>query len=736
MASETTELTGVVDDIVYRNDDNGYTVMQVDSDNVLVSAVGIMPGLYVGDEVRLTGVMTTHPTYGEQLSVKAYERFAPSSSAAILKYLASRAIKGIGPRLAVRIVAKFGDRTLDVIENSPEELTAVSGISKEKAMMMSEEVKKTFGFRELMVYLANYDIRPEEGVRIWKKLGTQAQKLIGLNPYILCEDGIELPFERVEKLAEALGNDFDDELRIRAALVHILNHNTRNGYTCVPREKLVSTCADFTGCEGELVDEVVGKMLTEASLCGETRESNGMEFIFIPLYHRAETYAAARFQMLLRFPPQVIEDIDEKIKAVELDEGIRYAELQKTAIRSALSKGALILTGGPGTGKTTTLNAMIRILKENGETVFLAAPTGRAAQRMSEVTGCEAKTIHRLLEVEWSEDDRPVFRKNELNTLACDALVLDEVSMIDALLLDSLMRAFPLGCRLILVGDSDQLPSVGAGNVLSDLVSSGVIPTVALNEVFRQSMQSMIVANAHRINKGEAPLTNGKDGDFFFLRCGSESEVTNTVLDLCSSRLPKAYGYTVMNNIQVLSPTRIGALGTVDLNRGLQNRINPPDDSKTELVVNDRVLRVGDKVMQVRNNYNLSWSRSDGTLGEGVFNGDIGVLSAIDKKRREVIVTYDDKTAKYTFDDVPDLELAYCTTIHKSQGNEFDAVIIPLWRVPRPLLYRNLLYTAVTRAKKLLIIVGSPNELMYMINNNKRTLRYTMLKDLLVRGDM
>ena len=372
---------GVVDSVVFRNDNNGYTVLNVDIGDELVCAVGSMPGLDVGDEVKLTGVMKSHPTYGEQLSVTIYERFAPSSSAAILKYLSSRAIKGIGPRLAVRLVEKFGDRTLDVMENSPEELTIVNGISAEKAQDICEQVKKTFGFRELMLYLSKFELKPEESVRVWKKLGTQAQKLIELNPYVLCEEGINISFERADKCAELLNVEIDGKLRVRAALVHILNHNTLNGYTCAPREKLVSICANFTHCEVETVDRTIGEMVDDASLCSEVRQNDETEFIFLPLYHRAETYAAARFQMLLRFPPQIIDSVDERIAAIENDEGIKYAEMQKTAIHTALSQGVLVLTGGPGTGKTTTLNAIIKILKDNGEKVFLAAPTGRAAQR-------------------------------------------------------------------------------------------------------------------------------------------------------------------------------------------------------------------------------------------------------------------------------------------------------------------------------------------------------------------
>lgn len=734
MDNQSYEVQGVVDGIVYRNEDNGYTVMNIDDGDELVCAVGIMPGVDVGDEIRVTGELKNHPSYGEQIAVTMFERFAPSSSVAILKYLSSKAIKGVGPAMARRIVEKFGDESLEIMENSPEELTSIKGISKEKALDISEQLKKTFGFRELLIYLSKYDIRPEEAVRIWKKLGTGARKLIEANPYVLCEEGINISFERADEIAGEYENEIDSTLRIRAALVHILNHNTTNGFTCAPRNKLVSTCAGFTKNEEALIDDVISEMVTDASLYSDVRTSDGMEFIFLPIYHRAETYAAARLQMLLRFPPQIIEHIDEQISAVERDENIKYADLQKKAISMALSRGTLILTGGPGTGKTTTLNAIIRILKENGEKVFLAAPTGRAAQRMSEVTGCEAKTIHRLLEVEWSDDEKPAFRKNEQNLLTCNALVLDEVSMIDSLLLDSVMRAFPLGCRLILVGDIDQLPSVGAGNVLGDLISSGILPTVALNEVFRQSMKSLIITNAHLINKGEAPVTDRKDNDFFFLRCASETETMNTVIELCRSRLPKAYGFSLMSDIQVLSPSRIGAVGTNEMNRALQEAINPPDKAKTELIVNGRTLRAGDKVMQIKNNYNIPWEKTDGTMGEGVFNGDIGILDSIDRNRREVVVRFDDKTAKYTYDDVAELDLAYCTTVHKSQGNEFEAVIIPMWKSPRPLLYRNLLYTAVTRAKKLLIIVGRPEEMSEMIRNNKRTLRYTMLKEFLIRG--
>ncbi len=732
--SNVYEVTGIIDSIVYRNDSNGYTVLNIDAGEELVCAVGTMPGVDVGDEIKATGILKNHQTYGEQLSVNYFERCAPSSSAAILKYLSGGAIKGIGQRTAARIVEEFGDETLDVMENSPELLTRIKGITLDKAKKMSEDLKKTFGFRELLLYLKKYDITPEESVRIWKYLGIDAEKLIEENPYILCEEEIGISFKRADSIAIMQDKAADSDIRTRAAMIHILNHNTQNGHTCLPKDKLSQTCSGFTGTEPEKISNVLEAMITDSSVISDVRESDGREFIFLPAYHRAETYSAARLQMLLRFPPQIISDIEGQIKAIEETQNIKYAELQKEAIFKALTQGTLILTGGPGTGKTTTLNAIIKILKDNGEKVFLAAPTGRAAQRMSELTGCEAKTIHRLLEVEWTSTDRPVFKKNEQNTLSCDALILDEVSMIDAILLESVMKAFPLGCRLILVGDSDQLPSVGAGNVLGDLISSGILPTVTLNEIFRQSMQSLIVTNAHKINKGETPVIDVKNNDFFFLRCTSNQIMSNTIIELCKTRLPRTYGYSPTEDIQVLSPSRKGDLGTFELNKALQEAINPKADGKTEIIINQRILREGDKVMQYKNNYNIPWTRSDGVIGEGIFNGDIGTLIEVNKSNQKIKIRFEDKIATYTYEDIIDVDLAYCSTIHKSQGNEFEAVIIPMYNAPPQLLYRNLLYTAVTRAKKLLILVGKPEIMERMVSNNKRTLRYSGLKEFLLKG--
>ena len=497
----------------------------------------------------------------------------------------------------------------------------------------------------------------------------------------------------------------------------------------MPEDKLIKTTSGFLSIEEEKAQAVLEELLEENNLCKDTVRDRS--FIFLPDLYESENYIAARLKMMLRFPAPAFKDAQRQIEKIERANSIEYAAQQKAAIESALQKGLLVLTGGPGTGKTTTLNAIIEVLKNNGQKVLLAAPTGRAAQRMSELTGCEAKTIHRLLEVQWDKNDKPQFKKNEQHTLDCDALVLDELSMVDDELFESVLRALPMACRLILVGDSDQLPSVGAGNVLAELIASGVIPVVQLDRIFRQSEQSLIVTNAHHIVKGEFPVLNRRDSDFFFLQCRSMNEARDTILGLCSTRLPKSYGVSPINDIQVLTPGKKGVLGTFELNKALQSILNPKSEEKDEITFNNTVYRVGDKVMQVKNNYDILWTKYSGECGEGIFNGDIGIIESINKPQRMMRIKFDDRYANYDADCAVNLEHSYACTVHKSQGNEFEIVVMPVIKNPQLLFDRNLLYAAVTRANRMAILVGAAQTVEYMVNNNIRTLRYSGLAEFL-----
>ncbi len=729
---EMLQLCGTVEEIIYRNGTNGYTVMTVLSDGVTTTAVGMMSDVSIGDELKLIGNWKTHTNYGEQFAFEYYEQFMPSSSGSILKYLSSGAIKGIGRATARRLVDAFGEKTLEIIQNEPERLVEIKGISTEKARMLSAEVRKAFGMREVMLYLEKFHISTQEAVRIWKAFGAEAIHLIEQDPYILCENNVNVSFDRADAIAATLNKPADDQCRIRAGLIYIITYNSGNGHTCLPKEKLLSVTSTFLKLDEDKVREVLENLLLEGGLIPD--RIGEKDFVFLPALYRSESYAAELVAMMLQFPPDRITGVELALDTFEKEQHIQYATLQRRAIIEAMSGGLLILTGGPGTGKTTTLNAIIALYKQSGIKVSLAAPTGRAAQRMSEVTGCEAKTIHRLLEVEWNQNDRPVFKRNERNLLDCDALILDELSMVDVSLLEGVMRALPLGCRLVMVGDSDQLPSVGAGNVLGDLIASGKIPVVQLTEIFRQSMKSLIVTNAHRIVHGQMPEVTRTDSDFFFMTCPEREKIAATIVDLCSRRLPASYGYSAFSDIQVLCPGRKGELGVTDMNKRLQQVLNPQTNPRQELQLPVYTLRVGDKVMQTKNNYDLFWTKNDGTEGGGVYNGDIGVVEEINKAAKTACIRYDDRWVIYDSESLLDLELAYATTVHKSQGNEFTAVVMPMYYGPPQLYYRNLLYTAVTRAKKLLILVGNLSTLKAMVDNNKKTMRYSGLKEFLERS--
>lgn len=732
MEQELERLEGTVEDIIYLNEDNGYTVFEVSGGGVVTVVCGVVGELHAGESVVCRGRYENHATYGRQFHAQECETDMPKDLEAVYAFLASRSLPYIGARTADKIIDKFGAAALEVIANDPAQLTLIPGISADKADRIQQEFKRMFGMRELIAYLAQFEISPRRAMEVFRTFGPGAMQAIQQNPYLLCGEPLQLDFRHADSIAQYYQMAGDCAQRLEAALLRTLRHNAGNGHTCLPRAQLLETASNFIHQPPEKLAAALDSCIQTGKLA--VRMFDGTPYIYLPDLLAAEQDIADRLAMLTRRGKQTARNLDKNIQILELAQGFAYAPLQKEAIRKAMTENCLVLTGGPGTGKTTTLRAIITLLEGMGETVAIAAPTGRAAKRISELTGCEAKTIHRLLEVQWDEADAAVFARNEKNPLDADALVVDEVSMVDVLLFDSLLRALKSGCRLILVGDTDQLPAVGPGSVLHDLIDSGVLPVVQLTEVFRQAQESHIILNAHRIVSGQQPELSYKQGDFFFLRQTSPQGVTCTVLDLCARRLPDSYGYTVFNGLQVLCPGRKGELGTRELNRRLQELLNPPASEKNELTVEGVLLRIGDKVMHTRNNYDIGWTRDDGEFGSGVFNGDIGVLEQVDPRGESVAVRYDDRVALYSRQDAQDLELAYAATVHKSQGSEFEAVVVPLYHNQRQLCYRNLLYTAVTRAKSLLILVGSRDTIQEMVENNRKTLRYSGLRYFLLEA--
>lgn len=727
MTEQEEQLEGIIHALVYRHKESGFTVLELEAGDELVTVVGEAIDLAVGEEIRATGSYTTHPSYGRQFRAVVFERVLPATASAILRYLAGGAVRGVGPVLAKRIVAQFGDDTLAVMENDPSALSAVRGISPGKAVELGEEYRRILGVRSVMLFLSAHGVDPSTSIAAWKKWGGLTQQMITADPYCLCGQDIGLPFEQADAIAAGLGLDTAAPCRVRGGVLYVLSYNLGNGHVCLPAAKLIETACGLLDVGRDETEEAIAQLREEGALLGET--IGGSEYLYLPEQYAAEDYIAGRLQTMISFAGQDRPVDEDELSALEAELGIAYAERQKAAIRSAVDQPIFILTGGPGTGKTTTLNGIITLFERRGMEVALAAPTGRAAKRLSEVTGREARTIHRLLEVDFgSEVGDPRFKRNERNPLAVDAVVVDEMSMVDARLFQSLLKACRLNCRLVLVGDPDQLPSVGAGNVLRDLICSEVIECVHLDEVFRQAARSLIVLSAHAIVSGELPELGRNDADFFFLPRPSQEQTAATVTSLCAVRLPKAYGLSPTRDIQVIAPGKQGGCGTIELNRRLQEALNPPAPNKGEhRFGTGGLLREGDKVMQVRNNYDLVWERPDGEEGLGVFNGDIGVVEMIDKPSRSVFVRFEDRQAVYTFDMLGELDLAYAITIHKSQGNEFDAVVIPLMGKHRRLHYRNLLYTAVTRAKRLLVLVGQRETVAAMVDNDRKTLRYTNL---------
>lgn len=729
MEAELETITGVVEDITFQNDTNGFTVLDFSTDDELFTAVGVMPGITAGETVSLTGSFIMHPTFGRQLKVTAFTRTLPETSEQIIKYLSSGVIRGVGPKKALLIVETFGADTLNVIENEPERLSELKGISIDQAKNIGEEFKKQYAMRTVMLGLEKYGLTPNECVRIYKKLGIQAVEKVKENPYCLCSLGIGISFEKAEVIEEKLEEKPTPEYRIKEGILHVMRHNrSSRGHTCIPREKLLKPCSDLLSTNEDTIDITIDSLVSTAQL--KTYIIDGAEFVFLPSSIRDEKRIAERMGIVAKFPPPRMSTLAETIDNIEYENNIKYEDLQRMAIATAANKGLLILTGGPGTGKTTTIKGIIKVFEKQNLDIALAAPTGRAAKRMTELTGREAKTIHRLLEVEWDEDDKPVFRRDTKNPLDCNALILDELSMVDISLFASLLDALPLGCRLILVGDSDQLPPVGPGNVLHDLIKAEVLPVVELNKVFRQAMESKIISNAHKIVTGEMPDLKNDGKDFFHMERTSPFLTAETVAELCATRLKNAYGWDPLSDIQVICPSKKGETGTINLNKILQNLLNPRDNQKQEIIIAGQLFREGDKIMQTKNNYNIEWESED-EKGTGIFNGDIGILEKIDSKNGLVTINFDGRIAELAAEHLADLDLSYAITVHKSQGSEFKAVIIPAMGVVPNLAYRNLLYTAVTRAKDMLITVGSGDLIYKMTENDKKAKRYSALSHFL-----
>lgn len=722
------ELSGSVEDVIYKNADNGYTVINLGCDEGLIAVVGNLGDVNEGERLSLRGGWITSPKYGRQFKAAMCERSMPETESEISAYLGSGVIKGLGPAIAKKIVKQFGTEALDIIDNDCMQLTVIKGITSDKALYISNEYHKITGVNEVIKFLGEYNFGPAHAISVWSAFEHDSIKQIKTNPYILCTSGIDIDFRSVDRMAADLGFDAENSDRVRAGIVYVLHENANAGHTCLPTEKLRESVCDNLGIERRQFESCLDDCEEKDWVVRITLGNR--EFVYLPEYYLAETYIAKKLAFMLRTSAQYEKDYSDEIRGVEFSENIQYEDLQRAAISACLTGSVFILTGGPGTGKTTTLNGVIKILKAQKKRILLCAPTGRAAKRMSDLTGEPARTIHRLLEVDFNAKGELKFKRNETNPLPADVVIADEMSMVDALLMCSLVRAIKPTSKFIMVGDSNQLPSVGAGNVLKDLIASHYIPSVELKEIFRQAAQSLIVTNAHRIVNGEFPVLDDRQNDFFFMNKSLESDIAELVIQLAKQRLPDTYGFSPIDDIQVLCPTKMGMAGTKELNKQLQSALNPPSQNKAELKFFDVIFRTGDKVMQTKNDYDVLWTKNN-EKGSGIFNGDIGIIRSVDRFSQNVTIDFEGRVAIYTSEMLRRLEHAYAITIHKSQGSEYDAVIIPITAFTHNLLYRNLLYTGVTRAKKMIIVIGTKELVKTMVDNNRKMLRYSLLRPLL-----
>ena len=726
--NELLELSGTVNSVIYKNEENGYTVLRLrDGNGESVTVVGCFPYAAPGESMIISGVWMNHSVHGRQFKAEFAQRLLPTSAPAIYDYLAGGAVKGIGPATAALIVDRFGDKTLDVLESSPEKLAELRGISLSKAKQMSKDFRHQAGVRRIMEFVCSFGLRPILAMRMYKFYGDDALELLRENPYILATNHIGGRFSEADALALEMGLDGSSRNRINAACLFELKHNLNNGHCFIPREKLAAVTAELINVEPSEAEAGIDELIETGQIIYE--EIAGCKACYLPEIYEAETDAAEKFAKMCRRKFSEDVDIPKLIARLERQQGIEYAPLQRQTLHLALENQLVVITGGPGTGKTTSIRAILAMFDAIGIKTLLTAPTGRAAKRMTELSGQEAVTVHRLIGAKFAEDgERVVFTKDESDRLDCNAVILDECSMVDITLIDALLRAMPDDARLVMVGDADQLPSVGPGNVFSAVIRSGVVPTVKLTEIFRQNGGSRIVRNAHLINKGEHPDLSENTGDFFRLKRIQAASAVETIAELCSVRLPNRMNIPP-SDIQVLSPTRKGELGIRNLNRRLQLVLNPPSPDKKEKLFGDVVFREGDRVMQIKNNYDILWRAEDNSAaGSGIYNGDIGQIISIDTESETVTVNFDGRITGYGFDSLLELEHAWAMTVHKSQGSEYRAVILALSPSSQMLLTRDVLYTAVTRAKEILILVGDDQTAYYMIDNFRQSKRYTALR--------
>lgn len=731
------ELTGYVENIIFRNTDNGYTVLDFVADEDLVTCTGIFPVIGEGENLLLKGDFVDHPTYGRQFKVASYEVEAPADELSMERYLGSGAIKGIGPKLAARVVKKFGADTFRIIEDEPERLAEVKGISITKAMEISDQIVGAKDIRNAIIFLDKYGLHGNKAIKIYNRFGNEIYNVIQNNPYKLADEISGIGFKTADEIASQVGIKVDSEFRIKGGIQYILSQGAGMGHTYLPIETLTRMSQDLLGVDADSIDAQIMNLAMDRKLIIK-KDSEGNSQIYSRSFYRMEESIAGMLRELDVTYKVDKEDLSNTIRRIEIEEEIELDELQKNAVIAAAERGFFVLTGGPGTGKTTTITTMIRLFENEGYNIFLAAPTGRAAKRMSEATGYEARTIHRMLEVAGniSDDDDNTsfarFERNEDNPLECDVIIIDEMSMVDISLMYALLKAISPGTRLILVGDEHQLPSVGPGNVLKDILASQKFTSVTLEKIFRQAQESDIVMNAHKIHQGEHVVLDNKSKDFFFLKRNDADTIISVMLTLVRDKMPK-YVDAGISEIQVLTPTRKGLIGVERLNGILQNFLNPPSPNKKEWSGDTRIFREGDKVMQIRNDYQLEWEITGNyniaiEKDVGVFNGDVGIIKDINDWAKTITVEYEEgRKVVYPFASLDELELAYAITIHKSQGSEYPAVVMPIMEGPKMLMNRNILYTAITRAKKCVTMVGDADVFYSMVDNTSQAKRYSGL---------